>query len=75
MVYKITLLIGGRELYKNDKPLWRLILTKFMATRMKKFMPKIIFENHGGFMHKLHILKNIVRVQEAIHSSKENKEQ
>ena len=32
MACKRTLLIGGREQYKNDKPLQRLIIIKCMAT-------------------------------------------
>ena len=32
VAYEKTLLIGGREKYKNDKPLKRFIIIKCMAT-------------------------------------------
>ena len=47
------------------------ILTKILATRMKKIMAKIISETQGGFIAGRQIMENIIIVQEAIHSSVE----
>ena len=49
------------------------ILTKILATRMKKIMAKIISETQGGFIVGRKIMDNIIIVQEAIHSSMERK--
>jgi hypothetical protein len=49
-------------------------MKKIIVSRMKNIMPKLISENQGGFMQDRQIIDNIVLVQEAIHSSKENKE-
>lgn len=45
-----------------------------MANRLKQILPKIIFDNQGGFIQKREIIDNIILVQEAIHTSKANKE-
>ena len=45
------------------------IITKIIATRLKKVLPRIIPENQGGFIKGRKILDNIILVQEAIHSS------
>lgn len=45
------------------------ILSKILATRMKKVMGKIISETQGGFLVGHQILDNIFLVQESIHSS------
>lgn len=50
------------------------ILTKVIASLLKKFLPDFISENQEGFMQSRHILDNIKLVQEAIHSSKEARE-
>jgi hypothetical protein len=44
-------------------------MTKIIANRLKKILPRIISENHGGFVKKRQILDNIIMVQEVIHSS------
>jgi hypothetical protein len=41
---------------------------------LKPILPKIIYENQGGFMAYKQIVDNIILVQEAIHSNKNNKE-
>jgi len=51
------------------------IITKIIANRLKKLLPKLIPENQGGFVHGRQILDNIILVQEAIHSSYTKKEQ
>ena len=45
------------------------IITKVIANRIKKILPKIIPENQGGFIQGRHIQDNIILVQEVIHSS------
>jgi lipoprotein signal peptidase len=45
-----------------------------MAYKLKKILPKIIFENQGVFMQKRKIVDNIIFVREAIDSSITNKE-
>jgi ribonuclease HI/exonuclease III len=51
------------------------IITKIIANRLKKMLPRLIPENQGGFVHGRQILDNIILVQEAIHSSYTKKEQ
>ena len=43
------------------------ILTKIMANRVKKILPKIISNNQGDFMQKRKIIDNVIMVQEEIH--------
>ena len=50
------------------------IVTKIMANRLKKFLPKLIPENQGGIVKGRQILDNIILVQEAIHTSYKKKE-
>ena len=50
------------------------IITKVIANRIKKFLPRIIPENQGGFIQGRQIQDNITIVQEAIHSSCQRKE-
>jgi len=50
------------------------IITKIMANRLKKILPKLIPENQGGFLRGRQILDNIILVQEAIHTSYRKKE-
>jgi exonuclease III len=50
------------------------IITKIIANRLKKILPKLIPENQGGFVKGRQILDNIILVQEAIHSSCKKKE-
>ena len=50
------------------------IITKVMANRIKKILPRIILENQGGFIQGRQIQYNIILVQEAIHSSCQRKE-
>ena len=45
------------------------IITKVIANRIKKALPRIIPKNQGGFIQGRQIQDNIVLVQEAIHSS------
>ena len=45
-----------------------------MANRLKRFLPKLIPENQGGFVKGRQILDNIILVQEAIHTSYKKKE-
>jgi hypothetical protein len=49
------------------------ILTKIIANCLKTFLPKIISENHDGFLKDKQITNNIVLVQEATHSNKKCK--
>ena len=51
------------------------IITKIIANRLKKFLPRVIPENQGGFIKGRKIQDNILLVQEAIHSSFQNKEE
>jgi len=44
------------------------IITKIIATRLKRILPSIIPENQGGFIKGRKILDKIILVQEAIHS-------
>jgi hypothetical protein len=50
------------------------IISKIIANRLKKILPRLIPENQGGFIHGRHIFDNIILVQEAIHSSCKKKE-
>ena len=50
------------------------IITKIMANRLKRFLPKLIPKNQGGFVRGRQILDNIILVQEAIHTSCKKKE-
>jgi len=50
------------------------IITKIMANRLKKILPKLIPENQGGFVRGREILDNIILVQEAIHTRCKKKE-
>jgi hypothetical protein len=50
------------------------ILTKIIGNRLKPFLSKLITENQGGFLKNKQITDNIVLVQEAIHSSRRNKD-
>jgi hypothetical protein len=50
------------------------ILSEITANRLKLFLPRLVSENHGGFMENRQIVDNIILVQEAIHSRKSNKE-
>jgi ribonuclease HI/exonuclease III len=50
------------------------IITKIIANRIKKILPKLIPENQGGFVHGRQILDNIILVQEAIHTSCKKRE-
>jgi len=45
------------------------ILTKVIATRIKKILPIIIPKNQGRFIKGRHIVDNIIPVQEALHSN------
>ena len=51
------------------------IVTKIIANRLKKLMPRIIPENQGGFIKGRKIQDNIMLVQEAIHTSHQIKEE
>ena len=51
------------------------ILSKILATRLKKVMGRIISDTQGGFIARRQILDNIIIVQEAIHTSMEKKQQ
>ena len=50
------------------------IITKIIATRLKKLLLGLIPKNQGGFIKECHILDNLLLVQEAIHSSCQRKE-
>ena len=50
------------------------LITKIIASHIKKNFPVIIPKNQGGFIKGRKILDNIVLVQEAIHSSCHRKE-
>ena len=50
------------------------IISKVIASRLKKILPAIIPKNQGGFIKGRKILDNLVLVQEAIHSSCQRKE-
>ena len=50
------------------------LITKVMANRLKGLLPKIIPVNQGGFFKGRLIMDNFILVQEAIHSSIQNKE-
>eukprot|EP00253_Pinus_taeda_P029420 PITA_29420 len=50
------------------------VITKVIANRLKKILPKIIPENQGGFIHGRQLVDNFILVQEAIHSSLRRKE-
>ena len=49
-------------------------ITKVMANRIKKILPRIVPENQGGFIQGRQIQDNIILVQEALHSSYQRKE-
>jgi ribonuclease HI/exonuclease III len=50
------------------------LITKVIANRLKSFLPSIIPENQGGFVHGRQIGDNFILVQEAINSSLLRKE-
>ena len=50
------------------------LITKIIASRLKRILPRIILESQGGFIKGRKILDNIILVQEAIHSSFHRKE-
>eukprot|EP00253_Pinus_taeda_P036481 PITA_36481 len=45
------------------------VITKVIANRLKRFLPKIILDNQGRFIQGRQLVDNFVLVQEAIHSS------
>ena len=45
------------------------ILAKLLANRIKPLLGKLISPLQGGFVKGLHILDNVIQVQEAMHSS------
>jgi hypothetical protein len=49
-------------------------LAKIIANRLKQIVPRLILPNQGGFVAKRQIWDNITLVQEAIHSSFNNRE-
>lgn len=50
------------------------VITKVIANRLNKILPKIIPQNQGGFIHGRQLVDNFVMVQEAIHSNLHRKE-
>eukprot|EP01018_Ginkgo_biloba_P025672 Gb_11085 [translate_table: standard] len=50
------------------------IISKLMANRLRRFFPKLIFEEQGGFVPGKLIADNVVLVQEVLHSAKARKE-
>eukprot|EP00253_Pinus_taeda_P008983 PITA_08983 len=50
------------------------VITKVIANRLKKILPKIILENQGGFIHGRQLVDNFILVQKAIHSILRRKE-
>ena len=69
----------GAQLFSRFRPIslsntGYKIITKIIANRLKKVLPKIIPENQGGFVKGRHIQDNIILVQEAIHTSFQRKE-
>ena len=50
------------------------IITKVIANRLKDVLPRIIPKNQGGFIKGRYIADNIVLIQEANHSSHQNRE-
>ena len=51
------------------------IIAKIIANRLKSILPRVIPENQGGFIKGRKIQDNIILVQEAIHTSYQNKEE
>ena len=49
------------------------ILTKIIASHLKKLIPRIISKNQSGFLDDRKIIDNIIIMQEVIHSSIERK--
>jgi len=50
------------------------VITKVIANRLKRILPKIIAENQGGFIHGRQLVDNFALVQEEIHFSLHRKE-
>eukprot|EP00253_Pinus_taeda_P003968 PITA_03968 len=50
------------------------VITKVIANRLKRILPKIIPDNQGGFIQGRQLVDNFVLVQEAIHSNQHRKE-
>eukprot|EP01018_Ginkgo_biloba_P023451 Gb_23997 [translate_table: standard] len=46
------------------------IITKLMANRLERILPKLIFEEQGRFVKGKQIVDNVVLAQEALHSAK-----
>ena len=46
------------------------IISKIIASRIQKLLPKLISPSHEGFVAQRKIWDNIVQVQETIHSIK-----
>lgn len=46
------------------------IISKIIASRIQKFIQKLISPSHRGFVAQRQIWDNIVQVQETIHSNK-----
>ena len=51
------------------------IVAKILANRIKPLLQKLISPTQGGFVKGIHILDNVIQVQEALHSSHSRKEQ
>lgn len=51
------------------------IMAKLFANRIKPLLQKLISPTQGGFMKGRHTLDNVIKVQEALHSSHSRKEQ